>query len=116
MGRNISPKLGEWRNGYRYYFRVIPHNTSTLPEHQDNVPRPDDGRMIVYEREVATYGRDVAGEGRTETLAAFYADGFQECLAAIYEAGYNRGKRHGKLEAQKQFRAALGLYQGELKP
>jgi len=98
MGRNAIPKLDEWRDGRRYSFRTVKG---------DDIPKPDDGEFIVYEVEIAS-GR-ASAPNRIETLATAHADGFQEVMAAMFEAGLLRGRREGRAEKLNEVRQALGL-------
>lgn len=90
MGRNFVPKLGEWRDGVLYQFVVTG---------SDKIPRPDDGEQIVYQR--ITDHREVLG--------VCFADGFEQCMASMWAAGYDMGKREGYEQALEDIRRALGL-------
>lgn len=97
MGRNAIPKLGEWRDGKCYSFRAhraYPHGE------QPEYPRPDDGRMIVYE---------VEDRDGTTILGCCYADGFQECMASMWQDGYYKGERAGREAALRDVRRAMGV-------
>lgn len=108
MGRNAIPKLGEWRDGQLYEFTVRAH----WPDKADPpYPRPDDGRMICYERTNAPYLVQ-AGAPVSEILATCYADGFQECMASMYHDGFTKGKAEGRKEALAEVRRALGIKEG----
>src|SRR6185312_7128152 len=103
MGRNMIPKIGEWRDGSLYRFRV---STKT-----PNAPvSADGGDMIVYER---LFYKSIGNNGERieacEVLASWYADGLQTSLAAIYEAGLSKGKRMGREDALGDVRRVLGL-------
>lgn len=104
MGRNAIPKLGEWRDGRLYSFMAL----DSYSRKDAGPPQPDDGRMIVYERQNAPY-MHVPHSGETETLATCFADGFQECLAAMWESGYSKGEKAGYEKAKREIRSALGV-------
>jgi hypothetical protein len=96
MGRNSIPKLGEWRDGKLYRFR------SVADRGDDSYPKPDDGRMIVYE---VQRGKD----GPVDVLGTAFADGFQSAMAAMWESGYERGLRAGKEQKLREVQSALGI-------
>jgi hypothetical protein len=91
MGRNWVPKL-EWDGGVLHRFRVVGSNA---------YPRPDDGELVVFEREEAN--------GSKETLCSFFADSFYEGIASAYQDGFDKGRRAGHAQAQQEFRKAIGL-------
>lgn len=98
MGRNSIPKLGEWRDGKQYRFRAI---DSFRPD-DDSYPKPEDGRMIVYEVQI---GKD----GPTDVLATAFADGFEEVMAAMWSAGFRKGQQSGRDEKLREVQDALGI-------
>ena len=93
MGRNLIPKLGEWRHGEFYDFG-----------HTDGSPvlKSDDGAMVVYTMKRKAHGEE-------QVLATAWADGLQSLMAAMYEAGYRKGKVIGASEARKEILNALGI-------
>lgn len=95
MGRNSIPKIGQWRDGSLYRFRAIGKDESVSS---------DCGAMIVYERVF----RD-GDEEQAEVLATAFADGFQEVMAAMFEAGFRKGRAEGKHDALARVRDVLGL-------
>jgi hypothetical protein len=95
VGRDLIPKIGEWRDGKLYAFRSV--NSMSK---DDSPPKPDDGRMIVYE---VQHGKD----GEVEVLGTAFADGFQAVMAAFWEAGYQHGRRDGRKEKLQEIQAAL---------
>ena len=91
MGRNATPKLGEWRDGELH---SIAHGDGT-------VAILNSGKLIVY---TATWH-----DGMSEIRACCYADGETECLASFWQSGYFKGFKAGVEKAQADMRAALGL-------
>lgn len=97
MGRNATPKLGVWRDGKCYRFTTTGRAYRGT---EAGYPTPDDGRMIVYEVE--------DGNG-VEVLGACWADGFEECMASMWQSGYHKGERAGYEKAKQEIRDALGV-------
>lgn len=91
MGRNAIPKISEWRDGALYEFSA----------NGDGAVKPSDGRHIVY--------RVTRANGEQEILATCWADGFQECMAAMFEAGRRKGFQRGVADTKMAFRKILGV-------
>jgi hypothetical protein len=89
MGRNATPKIGEWRDGARY--DVTERNGMTVATR--TTVRMEAGIRVEHE----------------EILCCFYNDSFAEAVFASFNSGFNRGKVAGIAEAQATFRQAMGL-------
>ena len=93
MGRNLIPKLGEWRDGELYNFKYIDGSY---------VDDSSNGKMVVF---TCQKGRDA----EEQTLATAWADGLQELMAAMYESGFQKGKLAGASEARQEILKALRI-------
>lgn len=96
MGRNLTPKLGEWRDDecYSFIVQAKPHAS----------PDPNSGDLIVYQREFR-----VDGKLKRDVLCCAWADGIQSVMATMYAEGYRKGVRDGKVQKLVEIQAALGV-------
>lgn len=94
MGRNAIPKLNEWRNGERYSFNYhgSPYSSPTHPS--------GNGQMVTFNRE---------DRFDSTILGSCYADGFEECMASMWQSGYFKGEKAGYEKAKREIRSALGI-------
>lgn len=89
MGRNATPKIGEWRDGQLYEVK-------------------ERNGMTVATRTTVRYEAGVRYEDE-EILCCFYNDSFAEAVLSSYQSGFDHGKRAGIAEAQTDFRRAIGI-------
>lgn len=89
MGRNATPKIGEWRDGKLYEVK-------------------ERNGMTVATCTTATYVRGERIE-LEEVLACFYNDSFAEAIFSTYQSGYDHGVKAGVSKAQLEIKKAMGL-------
>jgi hypothetical protein len=89
MGRNATPKIGEWRDGQLYEVK-------------------ERNGMTIATRTTARYVAGVRHEDE-EILCCFYNDSFAEAVFSSFQSGFDKGKKAGIAEAQKEFRRAIGV-------